>query len=70
VRTKEEDLMKRLSRVVLVSLLAGAAALQASDNAVIIQGWTPTEAAGLQWAPQDADTLDELWNDCFLAFEP
>lgn len=61
--------MKCLSRAIVLGVLAGVAVLTASNNAIIIQGLTPTEAAGLDWAPQDVDTLDELWNDCFLAFE-
>lgn len=54
---KEEVRMKRLSRAIVLGVLAGVTVLVASDSAVIIQGWTPTEAAGLDWAPQDVDTL-------------
>jgi hypothetical protein len=50
-------------------LLACAGVLRAASNAVIIQAWLPHEAAGLDWAPEDVDTLDELWNDCFLVYE-
>uniref|UniRef100_A0A7C4GB49 Uncharacterized protein n=1 Tax=candidate division WOR-3 bacterium TaxID=2052148 RepID=A0A7C4GB49_UNCW3 len=51
----------------LASALMSAAL--AADRGVVIQAYTPTEAAGLDWAPEDVDTLDELWNDCYLAYE-
>ena len=63
--------MKLSVIVTLVALVLSMTApcAQAADNAVIIQGWLPTEAAGLDWAPAGKDTLDELWNDSYLAFE-
>jgi hypothetical protein len=48
-------------------LLACAGVLRAASNAVIIQAWLPHEAAGLDWAPENVDTLDELWNDFLLS---
>jgi hypothetical protein len=54
---------------VLVGIGILAAPAGAASQAVIIQGWTPTEAAGLDWAPDGIDTLDELWNDC-VTFRP
>jgi hypothetical protein len=54
-------------------IAAGFAALTgvapAGDNGVVIQAWMPAEADGLDWAPQDVDTLDELWNDCVLVYQ-
>jgi len=40
-----------------------------SSHAVIIQAWLPYEAAhtGYDWMDDPLpDTLDELWNDCFI----
>ena len=51
--------------LVAVSLTASA---HASSNGVIIQAWIPNEAAGLDWAPEGVDTLDELWNDCAIVY--
>jgi len=56
----------------MVGMMALAGLLgvaRASNHAVIIQGWLPTEASCLDWAPEGLDTLDELWNDCALMFE-
>jgi len=64
-----------VKKQVLAAAVAAAALFHAvpkacaADQAVIIQGWLPTEAAGLDWTPPNQDTLDELWNDCYLAFE-
>lgn len=54
---------------VVAAFLSLSGAALAGDNAVIIQAWMPTEADGLDWAPQDEDTLDELWNDCVLVYQ-
>jgi hypothetical protein len=51
----------------VVGILAAPAG--AASQAVIIQGWTPYEAAHVGWAPEGPDTLNELWNDCFLVYE-
>ncbi len=60
------DRMVKAAILALAMVLSGA---QASNRAVIIQAWKPTEATGLDWAPEGLDTLDELWNDCYLAYE-
>ena len=63
--------MKLSVIVTLVALVLSmtAPSARAADNAVIIEGWLPPEAVGLDWVPADKDTLDEWWNDSYLAFE-
>ncbi|MEO0077768.1 MAG: hypothetical protein ABIK86_02040 [candidate division WOR-3 bacterium] len=58
----------KMLTVIAVTLVGTSAAL-AANNAVIIQAWLPGERGGLDWLPEDVDTADELWNDCFLVGE-
>jgi hypothetical protein len=66
---KEANVSRTTPLAVLLTLLPLAGLGEANSNAVILQGWSPEEAAQLDWAPDGVDTLDELWNDCFLTFE-
>ena len=64
--------MRKLSvgiAIAAVMLACMSAYGQNNNNAVIIQAYLPENADQLDWAPEGEDTLDELWNDCFLMYE-
>lgn len=54
--------------VIAVALLLASVAV-AGDRAVIIQGWLPEEGGGQDWGDGYFGRKDELWNDCYLAYE-
>jgi len=51
------------------AFLLCAVAVNAADQGVVVQGWLPEESAQLDWGDGYAGPKNELWNDCFLAYE-
>uniref|UniRef100_A0A7C4CC83 Uncharacterized protein n=1 Tax=candidate division WOR-3 bacterium TaxID=2052148 RepID=A0A7C4CC83_UNCW3 len=51
------------------TFLLCAAAVSAADWGVVVQGWLPEEADGQDWGDGYEGPKNELWNDCFLAYE-
>jgi Tol biopolymer transport system component len=61
-------MVDRIIKMALLTLFALLPGARASDNAVIIEAWSPEEAYSLDWGAQDI-VKDELWNDAYMAFE-
>jgi Tol biopolymer transport system component len=60
--------MNRIQHL-LAALLLCAAVAAAADHGVVVQAWLPEESAQLDWGDGYTGPRNELWNDCFLAYE-